>query len=46
MFIDSWNSEYAYLHADNILIWTKSFTYNSRKIQNICGWMYDDIPHN
>ncbi|CAK58875.1 unnamed protein product (macronuclear) [Paramecium tetraurelia] len=46
MFIDSWNAENAYLYVDNVQVWTDSFNYQSREIQDLCGWAYDDIPHN
>ncbi|CAD8072856.1 unnamed protein product [Paramecium sonneborni] len=46
MILDKWNSKQAYLSVDNTLRWTKTFNYNNRKISNICGDIYDDIPFN
>ncbi|CAD8095617.1 unnamed protein product [Paramecium sonneborni] len=46
MILDKWNSKQAYLSVDNTLRWSKTFDYNNRKIQNICGDIYDDIPFN
>ncbi|CAK92089.1 unnamed protein product (macronuclear) [Paramecium tetraurelia] len=46
IFLDSWNAKHAYLYIDNNVIWTETYDFNNRQIQDLCGWIYDDKPFN